>query len=158
MDEVVEHLGEAVAAFFFYVLGGGGLAGRGRKADRSFRLRLHSGHRQSGSAFGAAFIGVAKATPYQSGPREITPARKTLAGDPDTHPSQQSWPGTLIRGPFRGLVVGAGVRGCAEVRSHISEARCEGTRPFSQRLCHVGDARRTHSRFKSVNRSSVKQW
>jgi hypothetical protein len=67
MDEVVEHLGEAVAAFFFYVLGGGGLAGRGRKADRSFRLRLHSGHRQSGSAFGAAFIGVAKATPYQSG-------------------------------------------------------------------------------------------
>ena len=36
---------------------------------------------------------------------------KTLAGDPE-------------RGPFRGLAVEAGVRGCAEVRSHISEARC----------------------------------
>jgi hypothetical protein len=74
-----------------------GLAAGERKADQSFRLRLHSGLRQCGSACGAAFIGVAKATPYQSGPAEA--------------------------GPFRGLAVDAGVRGYAEVRSHSEASR-----------------------------------
>jgi hypothetical protein len=34
-----------------------------RKANQSFRLRLDSGLRQSGSAFGAAFCGTAEAVP-----------------------------------------------------------------------------------------------
>jgi hypothetical protein len=46
------------------------------------RCALHSGLRQSGSAFGAAFIGVAKATPYQSGPHEIPPASKDARRGP----------------------------------------------------------------------------
>jgi hypothetical protein len=42
---------------------------------------------------------------------------------------QTSFPRKRGKGrPFRGLAVDAGVRGCAEVRSHISEARCGAPR------------------------------
>ena len=39
----------------------------GHPADLSFRLRLHSGLRQSGGAYGAAFCGTAEAVPFRLG-------------------------------------------------------------------------------------------
>jgi hypothetical protein len=68
------------------------IRGGGRKADLSFRLRLHSGLWQGGAGLRPELFGPAEA------------------------------------GPFRGLAVNAGDRGGAEVRPHISEARCGATR------------------------------
>jgi hypothetical protein len=44
------------------------IGGRSRRAISSFRLRLHTGVRQSGSVFDPLFIGMAEAMPYRSSP------------------------------------------------------------------------------------------
>jgi hypothetical protein len=87
----------------------------GRKAIRSFRAspalrpsrdypseQARRGPHSERKRLRRGFYGTAKAVPLTK--QGLSAARE--------------------RGPFRGLAVDAGVRGCAEVRSHISEARC----------------------------------
>jgi hypothetical protein len=51
------------------VCGDGIVSATPKKAIQSFRLRLHSGLRQSGSAFGVVFYGTADAAPFRKAER-----------------------------------------------------------------------------------------
>ena len=63
-------------------------------------------------------------SPQRKENRSVVAAAPALRPSRDYPSEQRRSPGSPNRGPFRGLAVDAGVRGCAEVRSHISEARC----------------------------------